>query len=74
MRRNTDNQGPRTWGWRLSKPRAQAVADHLVKQGVPRHRLVVEWFADQRPTASNNPHEGHRANRRVDVSYNRESE
>lgn len=66
---NTDNQGPDSWGWYMSHLRATAVADYLRYRGVDEDQLVVRWFADQRPAASNDTDTGRQTNRRVDVIY-----
>lgn len=50
---------------KLSKQRAQAVIDWLVKHGVDAARLVAEGFNDARPAANNNTAEGRTLNRRV---------
>ena len=46
---HTDSSGGRALNQRLSRERAEAVADYLVSQGVERTRLEVEGFAYDRP-------------------------
>jgi outer membrane protein OmpA-like peptidoglycan-associated protein len=51
----------------LSKRRAQAVADHLVRHGnVAAERLESEGYGPDRPIADNETKEGREANRRVE--------
>jgi len=63
----TDNVGSAAVNKRLSKARAQAVANALVKDGVARNRLVVRGFGKEHPLCSNATPEGRQCNRRVEV-------
>lgn len=69
---HTDNEIPST-GKRytdnieLSYLRANAIADLLVKNGVPPERISVIGYGDTRPADSNNTVEGRAKNRRVEV-------
>ena len=53
--------------WHLASARAVEVLLELEKHGIPRGRLSVSGFADQRPLVSNETLEGRRINRRVDL-------
>jgi outer membrane protein OmpA-like peptidoglycan-associated protein len=53
----------------LSKRRAKAVLDHLVKKGkVDKERLVSEGYGPDRPIADNDTESGREANRRVEFT------
>lgn len=63
---HTDDVGTRQKNLILSKKRAQAVVDFLVRRGVPRASMVARGFADLRPMADNDTAQGKQANRRVE--------
>lgn len=63
---HTDNHFGLAHGVRLSRARAEAVRDYLVRKGVAASRLVTEGYADMRPKASNDTEAGRQANRRVE--------
>lgn len=64
---HTDNTGTRTVNERISKERADAVANFLVGQGISRSRIKTEGLAFDQPVADNNTAEGRAQNRRVEV-------
>lgn len=63
---HTDNQGNPELNMQLSKDRARAVADHLIKAGIDASRLEVEGYGDTRPIAPNLTPRGRELNRRVE--------
>lgn len=64
---NTDNVGGRQMNIDLSKKRAAAVVDYLVKEfGFPRDKFVVEGNGPDKPIADNGSDEGKAKNRRTD--------
>ena len=63
---HTDNQGDKAANLTLSKERARAVVDALVKAGLEPARLEAEGFGDTRPVAPNLTPKGRELNRRVD--------
>ncbi|MFE8599999.1 OmpA family protein [Archangium violaceum] len=63
---HTDNQGDKTANLNLSKERARAVADYLIKAGLDPSRIESEGFGDSRPVAPNMTPKGRELNRRVD--------
>ena len=63
----TDNVGSAARNKTLSKARAQAVANALVKDGVARDRLMVRGFGKENPLCTNKTEEGRQCNRRVEV-------
>ena len=64
---HTDNQGKSKENLALSKKRAQAVKDWLVKKGVEAGRLTTAGFGDTKPVGDNNTDEGRGKNRRVEL-------
>lgn len=50
---HTDNTGTRAVNERISKERADAVANFLVGQGISRSRLTTEGLAFDQPVADN---------------------
>jgi outer membrane protein OmpA-like peptidoglycan-associated protein len=64
---HTDSSGTAEGNMLLSRQRAQAVADFLLQQGVPRERLHAQGFGDSRPVATNVTEEGRFHNRRIEV-------
>ena len=64
---HTDNTGSRAVNERLSKERAQAVANFLIGKGVPSKRLTINGLAYDCPVASNETAEGRAQNRRVEI-------
>lgn len=65
---HTDNVGSDATNNKLSKARAQAVADYLIINGVDSSRLIVEGYGERRPIAFNNTEEGRAMNRRVEFT------
>ncbi len=64
---HTDNTGTREVNTRISKERAEAVANFLVGQGISRSRLTTEGLAFDQPIADNSTAEGRALNRRVEI-------
>jgi len=64
---HTDNIGSAEYNLKLSKRRAQAVADYLISHGISASRLTVEGYGFSRPVASNDTPEGRALNRRVQL-------
>jgi outer membrane protein OmpA-like peptidoglycan-associated protein len=63
---HTDNKGDAAKNLDLSKKRAGAVRDWLVKDGVDASRLDAEGYGDTKPIAPNDKEKGRAQNRRVD--------
>lgn len=63
---HADSRGDKAFNQPLSKNRATAVKNYLVKKGVSEDRITVEYFGEDRPKASNNTPEGLAINRRVE--------
>ncbi|MFP2931625.1 OmpA family protein [Pyxidicoccus sp. 3LG] len=64
---HTDNQGDKAVNLNLSRERARAVADHLVKAGLDAARVEAEGYGDTRPVAPNLTPKGRELNRRVEI-------
>lgn len=64
---HTDNTGSRAVNEKLSKERAEAVANFLVGQGISRSRITTEGLAFDQPVADNSTPAGRAQNRRVEV-------
>jgi len=60
------NEGTDEYNMDLSKRRATAVKDYLVKKGIDKAKLEVEAYGETRPIASNDTEEGRAKNRRVE--------
>ena len=65
---HTDQRGSRQKNIRLSKNRAQAVIDYLIKKGVPAQRLTIVGYGPTKPVASNATATGMQRNRRVEFT------
>ncbi|MFK8007709.1 MAG: OmpA family protein [Saprospiraceae bacterium] len=64
---HTDNVGNPSANLKLSKERAEAVANYLSRKGVAYNRLKVSWYGENRPIATNDTEEGRQQNRRVEM-------
>lgn len=64
---HTDNTGTRAVNERVSKERADAVANYLVGQGISRSRITTEGLAFDQPVADNSTANGRAQNRRVEI-------
>lgn len=64
---HADNTGNTALNKRLSRLRAQAVSDYLLKNGIPAQKISIEAFGDSQPIADNETEEGRSRNRRVEV-------
>ena len=65
---HADATGPAAYNMGLSKRRAEAVRDYLIKQGVASGNLSVAWKGESQPVASNKTKEGRAQNRRVEIT------
>ena len=63
---HTDGQGDNTANDKLALRRAQAVADHLVQNGINRPRLLIAILGMAEPLAPNDTLRGRALNRRVE--------
>ncbi len=66
IRGHTDDAGSEEYNLKLSKDRAQAVANVLMSLGVESHRLSVVGYGESRPMVPNTSPENARLNRRTE--------
>jgi len=71
---HTDSHGNNDYNLRLSKDRAQAVVNYLIRNGISSNRLSAIGYGETRPIARNenadltdNP-AGRQLNRRIEIS------
>ncbi|MBR4804680.1 MAG: OmpA family protein, partial [Bacteroidales bacterium] len=63
----TDDNGTETYNIAISKKRAEAIRNALIKRNVAPHRIEVEALGSENPIGDNLTYEGKVANNRVDV-------
>jgi OmpA-OmpF porin, OOP family len=63
---HTDTDGDDGFNQALSEKRAQAVADYLVRAGLPADRFKAMGYGSLQPVASNDTDEGKAQNRRIE--------
>ena len=63
----TDDIGTDAYNMGLSARRAQAVADALLKRGIPANNIVISSYGKAAPVSSNDTEEGRQKNRRVEM-------
>ncbi len=68
---HTDNQGSQASLEKLSRQRAEAIRDYLIKNGVEARRVQAAGFGPTRPVADNETLSGRETNRRVEVVITR---
>jgi OOP family OmpA-OmpF porin len=65
----TDSKGSEDYNFGLSFERAAGVAEYLdMNFGIGPERLVVLWYGERNPAASNDTEEGRAMNRRVEIA------
>ena len=64
----TDNIGSETGNLRISKMRAEAVANYFISRGIPKGRFVIEGLGSKNPVADNKTEAGREKNRRVVIT------
>ncbi|MEE9215202.1 MAG: OmpA family protein, partial [Thermodesulfobacteriota bacterium] len=69
---HTDNIGSEENNKKLSKARAEVIFRYFVNHGISPDRLVIQWFGESRPIASNDTEDGRKKNRRVEFKIIRE--
>ncbi len=63
---HTDNLGTEEYNYNLSKERAKAVYDYLIKNQISSTNLTFIGYGESRPIASNNDENGRKINRRIE--------
>jgi outer membrane protein OmpA-like peptidoglycan-associated protein len=64
---HTDDVGTKEYNQTLSERRAQAVADYLMKAGVPSSIMSTKGYGKSSPRASGTTHDARQHNRRVEI-------
>jgi outer membrane protein OmpA-like peptidoglycan-associated protein len=64
---HTDEVGSAEYNKKLSKERAEAVANYLIQNGIRQDRLKTKGFGNSEPIAPNDTEEGRLKNRRVEI-------
>lgn len=62
----TDTSGPATYNLNLSEKRAKSVVQYLQRKSIPKERMTVLFFGEDKPIDSNETKEGRKRNRRVE--------
>lgn len=65
---HTDNIGNEETNMNLSRERAEAVVEYLVKKGVSRNKLIYSYYGMSCPLTTNDTEEGRAKNRRVEFT------
>lgn len=63
---HTDNVGPDAYNMALSERRAKTVVAYLIRRGIAKERLAVQFFGETKPLETNETNEGREKNRRVE--------
>jgi outer membrane protein OmpA-like peptidoglycan-associated protein len=69
---HADQAGPQSYNLNLSRQRANAVKEALVSQGVPENIIRIEAKGETAPLVQTGGNMREPANRRVDVSFDRD--
>jgi type IX secretion system PorP/SprF family membrane protein len=69
MKGHADNRGSDEYNLGLSKRRAEAVMYYLMNRGTKRNQLIVEYFGESVPAASNASEGTRFLNRRVEMKF-----
>jgi outer membrane protein OmpA-like peptidoglycan-associated protein len=65
---HTDNVGSAAINEKISQERAFSVAEYVMAQGIPSHRIESKGYGFSKPKASNKTADGRAKNRRVDFT------
>lgn len=66
---HTDNTGRPEVNLRISKQRAQAVANYLLQRSVGRDQVIAQGYGATRPIANNESEAGRARNRRIEINF-----
>lgn len=64
---HTNNRPPKFYCLQLSERRAKAVADYLVRRGIPKDRISYKGYGKEKPLVSNETQEGREMNQRCEI-------
>jgi len=65
---HTDDKGKDAWNRRLSRKRAQVVADFMKKNGISSRNIIIRAYGPDYPIAPNDTESNREKNRRVEVT------
>ena len=65
---HTDSIGSDAYNDKLSRERAQSVANYLISRGISGQRLIITGAGERYPIASNDTEAGRAENRRVEMT------
>ncbi len=65
---HTDKEGTKEYNLQLSRDRAKAVMEYLIRKNIDEERLTYEGYGFTKPKASNRTEEGRAINRRVEFT------
>ncbi len=63
---HTDNVGSEEYNMELSRQRAEAVYNYLIKNGISPSKLSFSYYGMSQPITTNDTPEGRKENRRVE--------
>lgn len=63
---HTDNIGSKEFNMQLSKERAEAVVNYLIRKGVEKDKISYSYYGMSKPLSTNDTEEGRTMNRRVE--------
>ncbi len=66
---HTDNTGRPEVNLRISKQRAQAVANYLLQGNIGRDQVIAQGYGATRPIADNEDEAGRARNRRIEINF-----
>ena len=66
---HTDDTGPETVNLRISRERAQAVANYLANRGISDNRLIAKGYGSTQPIDNATTEAARSRNRRIEISY-----
>ena len=66
---HTDIVGTDAYNLTLSRKRAEAVRNYLVRHGISKKRIKVKGYGSSKPIADNSTEEGKAKNRRVEIKF-----
>ena len=69
MTGHTDADGSDAYNKDLSQRRAKAIQDFFIKQGIPIHKIVIDFKGESEPVDNNKTDNGKQRNRRVDFNF-----
>ena len=69
MTGHTDADGSDTYNKDLSQRRAKVIQEFFIKQGIPIHKIVIDFKGESEPVDNNKTDNGKQRNRRVDFAF-----